>query len=217
MAKKYNPKQTVERILTVSAELFSQKGFDKTSTQDIVNALGMSKGAVFYHFKSKEDIFNAVMQRYAVQTQEKLLNFWASSELEGLTALEKLRKLLEYNLSFSEAVAVGEMISSRRGSPHIIVASMRETIHLSAPILSDFIREGVSDGSIHTDFPDECAEVFLLLFNFWCDPSLFEGGSTDVVRRYKFLQILSRQIGLDIVTDKILDISMELFKNIRRD
>ncbi len=39
MAKKYNPQQTRENIITVSTNLFVQKGYDKTSMQDIVDAL----------------------------------------------------------------------------------------------------------------------------------------------------------------------------------
>lgn len=63
MARKNNPKQAIENIITISAKLFAEKGYDKTSMQDIVDALGMSKGGIFHHFKSKEDIFNAVMER----------------------------------------------------------------------------------------------------------------------------------------------------------
>ena len=61
MPRKKNPKQTLENIVSIATELFVEKGCEKTSMQDIVNALGMSKGAIFHHFKSKEDILNAVI------------------------------------------------------------------------------------------------------------------------------------------------------------
>ena len=56
MAKEYNAKATIEAILSVSAKLFLQKGFDKTSMMDIATAAGISKGAIYHHFKSKDEI-----------------------------------------------------------------------------------------------------------------------------------------------------------------
>ncbi|HWI49607.1 MAG TPA: helix-turn-helix domain-containing protein, partial [Rummeliibacillus sp.] len=63
MARNKYPKQTLEQILFVSTKLFEEKGYEKTSIQDIIDGLGMSKGAIYHHFKSKEDILNAVMDQ----------------------------------------------------------------------------------------------------------------------------------------------------------
>ena len=56
-----NPEQTFEQIVVISAKLFKEKGYEKTSVQDIIDAIGMSKGAIYHHFKSKEEILNAVI------------------------------------------------------------------------------------------------------------------------------------------------------------
>ena len=45
MARNKHPEETVEKILDVSMRLFSEKGYEHTTIQDIVDALGMSKGA----------------------------------------------------------------------------------------------------------------------------------------------------------------------------
>ena len=56
MSRNKYPEVTVEKILDVSQRLFYEKGYEKTSIQDIVNELGgLSKGAIYHHFKSKED------------------------------------------------------------------------------------------------------------------------------------------------------------------
>ncbi len=47
MTRKNNPKQAIENIITISAKLFAEKGYDKTSMQNIVDASGMSKGGIF--------------------------------------------------------------------------------------------------------------------------------------------------------------------------
>ena len=56
MQKKYDSKVTIETILTVSTKLFLEKGFDKTSMRDIAEAANVSKGAIYHHFKSKDDL-----------------------------------------------------------------------------------------------------------------------------------------------------------------
>ena len=56
MARNKSPEVTAEKILEVSKRLFLEKGYDDTTTQDIVNNLGgLTKGAVYHHFKSKEE------------------------------------------------------------------------------------------------------------------------------------------------------------------
>ena len=64
----------MEKILEVSLALFNEKGYEKTTIQDIVNALGMSKGAIYHHFKSKDEIIEALSERcYHGDAQMELL------------------------------------------------------------------------------------------------------------------------------------------------
>jgi AcrR family transcriptional regulator len=54
---------TRERILDVALDLFTEKGFDKTSLREIAAELGFSKAALYYHFASKDDILLALHMR----------------------------------------------------------------------------------------------------------------------------------------------------------
>lgn len=54
-------------ILDAADELFGRKGFDGTSTNDILEKVGIARGTLYYHFKSKEDILDALIQRYEEQ------------------------------------------------------------------------------------------------------------------------------------------------------
>jgi AcrR family transcriptional regulator len=54
---------TRERILDVALDLFTEKGFDKTSLREIAEQLGVTKAALYYHFASKEDILMALHLR----------------------------------------------------------------------------------------------------------------------------------------------------------
>lgn len=212
MARKNNPKQAIENIIAVSAKLFVEKGYDKTSMQDIVDALGMSKGGIFHHFKSKEDIFNAVMERQFDQIIETI-NQWFE-EMDGLTAKEKLRGLIKRNLMDDKIIKESSnMVSSAIESPQIILAFTQNNVKKLAPIIADVIREGVEDGSIATAFPNECAEVLLLLLNFWCDTDIFQGDFFTLLKRFRFLQHLMRQLGVDILEDEIIDVISNFYGN----
>ena len=54
---------TRSRIQAVAVELFSEQGYDKTSLREIAERLGVTKAALYYHFKSKEDIVRSLVRR----------------------------------------------------------------------------------------------------------------------------------------------------------
>lgn len=211
MTRKNNPKQAIENIITISAKLFAEKGYDKTSMQDIADAVGMSKGGIFHHFSSKEDIFNAVMERQFEQITETVKK-WLD-EMHGLTAKEKLRGLIRRNLMDEKIIKEsGNMISSA-AERQIILAFTQDNVKKLAPIIADVIREGIEDRSISTAFPNECAEVLLLLLNFWCDTNIFQGDFSTLQKRFRFLQHLMRQLGVDILEDKIINSISDFYEN----
>ena len=80
-----------ETIVHEGLKLFSLKGFLGTSMNDLLEAANTSKGGFYNHFKSKEELFFAVLERAGT--------IWRERNLEGLDSIEspvgKLRKLLE--------------------------------------------------------------------------------------------------------------------------
>ena len=89
MARNKYPEQTVEKILDVSQELFLEKGYEQTTIQDIVNHLeGLSKGAIYHHFKSKDEILAALEGRIYLNDNP----FEKVSEETNLNGLQKLQK-----------------------------------------------------------------------------------------------------------------------------
>ena len=97
MARNKHPEETVGRILDVASRLFLEKGYEHTSIQDIINNLGgLSKGAIYHHFKSKEEILIAVTDRMTSESNHMLAQIRDAS---GLNGREKLRWIFKASIN----------------------------------------------------------------------------------------------------------------------
>ena len=63
--------ETKERILNTALALFSQRGYLGTSMSDIANELGMTKGALYKHYTSKQEILDRITARMGELDQER--------------------------------------------------------------------------------------------------------------------------------------------------
>ena len=54
--------KTKRKIFEISMKLFAEKGYDATSIEDITATVGVAKGTLYYHFSSKEEIFNFLIE-----------------------------------------------------------------------------------------------------------------------------------------------------------
>ena len=58
------PEETVQKILDASLKLFLEKGYEKTTVLDIISEMGgLTRGAFYHHFKSKEEVFDALCEK----------------------------------------------------------------------------------------------------------------------------------------------------------
>lgn len=215
MTKKYNSEQTIENIINSASELFLEKGFEKISMIDIANNAGISKGAIYHHFKSKDEIISYVLKKQEDNMENSLKQYLET--IENLNGKEKLKALLEKNLCDQNNNPFNDILSEKIKSAEYIVLCMSSYVNRGSVLISQIIQEGIKEGSIKTDFPDECAEVFLLLLNIWCDPIIFKCSNDKLIKRLKFIQHMMKSLGIDILSDEILEkineIIKELYKN----
>ena len=83
------------KILEASGALFAEKGFDATTMQDIILRSGLSKGAIYHHFRSKEEIMQALGDKMFFDNNP----FDEIRKRTDLNGLQKIRKLLKLNQS----------------------------------------------------------------------------------------------------------------------
>ncbi|MEG2380792.1 MAG: TetR/AcrR family transcriptional regulator [Oscillospiraceae bacterium] len=204
MSRNKYPEVTVARILDVSEQLFLEKGYEHTTIQDIINALGdLSKGAIYHHFKSKEEIIIAVVDRLYVGTQDGCAEIQADKSLNGL---EKLRKLFYLSIGNPNHKVAFETMPNFFENPKFLAMQLEQTIYeLAHKIIEPIICEGVADGSIQTQYPKELAEVVSLLSNIWLNPMLFHCTKQEIYNKCMFLKTLMKSLGVDAFDDELTE------------
>ena len=104
MARNKHPEETVNQILNVAYRLFMEKGYEHTSIQDILNNLGgLSKGAIYHHFKSKEEILETVTNRMTEESNKILAKIRDRKDLTGKENIFLNGAILGYSEGFLKA------------------------------------------------------------------------------------------------------------------
>lgn len=151
-----------EEILDVAEKLFGTKGFDNTSTNDILKEVGIARGTLYYHFKSKEDILDGVIVRMTGRLMAEAKKVIRNQELP---LLERLTRAV---LSLNVETQIGQEVMEQVHRPQnaLMHQKMQETLLTGInPIFTDLLKEGVRAGICHTDYPKEVVEMLMLYAN----------------------------------------------------
>ena len=199
MARNKYPEVTVEKILDVSQRLFLEKGYDKTTIQDIVDELGgLSKGAIYHHFKSKEEIMDALGEKMFFNNNpfEKVK---ARTDLNGL---QKMRMAIMLNQSDENQIELTKQAIPMLKNPHVLARMIETNRRCLCPYWELFIEEGIKDGSIKTQYKKELAE-FLVLMDIWLIPSIFPADKKELHNRLYCIKEMLEKMGLPLLNEEI--------------
>lgn len=211
MARNKYPEITQEKILDVAQRLFLEKGYENTTIQDIVDELGgLTKGAVYHHFKSKEEIMDAVGDRMFFENNP----FEAVKKCTDLNGLEKLREAIRLNQTDKARTDMTVQSIPLTYSPRVLVGMIDSNRRILTPYFLALIEEGNRDGSIHTDYPREIAELLPLLTSLWLLPSVFPATRAEMRRKFSFLGDMLEKMGVPLFDDSIRTLVNDFFEQI---
>ncbi|WP_031487409.1 TetR/AcrR family transcriptional regulator [Streptomyces bicolor] len=116
---------TRQRIQDVALELFAEQGYEKTSLREIAERLEVTKAALYYHFKTKEEIIVSLFedltkpiedliewgrrQPHSLDTKQEILRRYS----QALTDAEPLFRFMQENQATVRELSIGEMFKSR--------------------------------------------------------------------------------------------------------
>lgn len=211
MARNKYPEVTVEKILEVSQRLFTEKGYDDTTIQDIVNELGgLTKGAIYHHFKSKEEIMDALGEKMFFDNNP----FTLVKQRKDLNGLQKMREVIKINHADVDRAELSKHTLPVLKNPRILAGMIDTDRRLIAPLWLELIEEGQRDGSIHTDYAKELSELIPLLTNLWLAPSVYPASVDEVMRKFTCICTILEVMGVSLLDDEIKKMAEHYFKEI---
>lgn len=150
-------------ILDVAQRLFTAKGFDNTSTNDILNEIGIARGTLYYHFKSKEEILDAMIDRTTKQLVDKAKSIVYQKDVPVFERFTSM--ILTLNISNS---SFGNEILRQVHKPQNALMYQKIEARLLAevtPLITVLIEDGIKQGICSTNYPQEVAEMTFVYSN----------------------------------------------------
>jgi AcrR family transcriptional regulator len=154
--------QTLQDILRSAEELFLKQGFEKTSMQGIAEHAGLTKGALYHHFDSKEKLFTRICDDHHAALLQAVFPLIEDRET---SAFERLRKSLELyqGTGMSGMSFVSQYLRRRgdEGSAFLRNALTRSDRNFYVTVAAPLLREGRDRGEWNFASSPEVLAVFL--------------------------------------------------------
>jgi len=171
--KKSNPTQnsetanTEERILKEAMRLFLERGYHGTSIDDITRAAGLTKGALYWHFESKEDLLKRIIKEFENRFLDGLIN--AVSEVQG-GAFDKIEKYFRYNAAFSYynkelCVSFTTLAAELVGAHHGLEPEFRRIYRKYQKFLSTLILQGKKEKVFRKEIDSDLGALTIIAFH----------------------------------------------------
>jgi len=195
-------------ILDAVDELIGKKGLDGTSTNDILKKVGIARGTLYHHFKSKEEMVNALIERYSVRLLAAAEEVAADKSIPIVERI--VRVVMSMNLSGESSNEIMEHIHKPQNAlMHQKILKM--LINGLTPILTEIIREGIEEGLFDTAFPYESMEMVIIYANTIFDEDIVPMTDEERISRIQaFIYNVERLLGAE---GGSLAIVMQMFSN----
>lgn len=207
MARNPHPEVTERRILAAAKKLFAEKGYDKTSIQDIIDKLGdLSRGC---------DLPPLQVQRGHPRTTEHR----RLARQPG--PVRRDRETRRHERDGKAPLAVRQLAGRHRApgarQGHRAVLRRSRHIHRQQRFwstelpknLDPLIEEGQLDGSIPTEYPREVAQLLALLCNYWLMPCFFPATRTQLRYRLQCLATMLDALHAPVFDQHLIDLATD--------
>ena len=154
-------------FLNTALGLFMKHGYENTSVNMIIETVGVSKGAFYHYFKTKEDLMDELSRRTA---EEAITNLIPLVQDSKLSALDKLNEIFSKTNAFKvknrQVFLAFAQIYYGDNNIHLRNRMTRHSVDRVAPIMEKIIIQGNSEGTMKVNFPRETAQFILQIGGF---------------------------------------------------
>ncbi len=182
-------------ILDAAADLFNSDGYDGTTISAIIEKAGIARGTIYYHFKSKEDILDALIDR---RNTEFLAAARQIAEDKSIPVIERLLRTI---IAMNGDKDGNSELTRQMHKPQN--ALMHQKTHQAMmegipPILMEIIEDGISEGLFNTPYPYESLEMVVAHINAVFDDYAEKLTGEELLGRVKaFIFNLERLFGAE--------------------
>jgi len=182
------------QILDAAAQLFAAKGYEATTVNDLILAVGLSKGAFYYHFASKEAVLDALIERTAqagVAAAEQVAASELPVEQKLLAAIMAQRVGAARREAAADAAAEGAVGAGGAAGSGAGGQALLDALHapnnalmhqkvlvmmtdLLTPPLARIVEQGMAEGLFSTPYPEPSVKLLLALAQLVFDDGFFK-------------------------------------------
>lgn len=184
--------KTKRRIFNTAIKMFSEKGYDNTSVEEITAIAGVAKGSLYYHFSKKEDIFDMLLK----EGFELLKNNIEIKTKNCTTALEKIKAVIliqikvivkyEYFLNVVFSQLWGEEEKNKK---------CKKAVFQYIKIIEKIVNEGIANGEFYDGDVEAIASG---IFGVTCSSLIYrikKNRKVDVIQVYNgFIDSVTRTL-----------------------
>jgi AcrR family transcriptional regulator len=156
-----DPEVRKAEIMEAALALFVEKGYLKTTTQDIIEKVKISRGLLYYHFKDKEDILYCLVERYS----KPLLSQLSLIAFDNLSAIEKVRSFVKATLispsSVTEDMVALQQTIDLEQNRYLMDRFAHKLSDMVTGYFANIIKQGISEGVFHVKYPVETASFLI--------------------------------------------------------
>ncbi len=147
-----------QEITEAAFEAFAEKGYSATKVADVAKRAGVSKGLMYLYFKTKEELFKAVVKSVVIRRVDRLIENVETTELSSENFIRgPLQSFLQQIPASPVAVVIRLLVSEGRKHPDLVDYYYDNVVAKGLAAISGFLRRGVERGEFRqsavTDLP----------------------------------------------------------------
>jgi AcrR family transcriptional regulator len=155
-----------EELIDCAQRLFLAQGYEKTTINEVIAATGLSKGAFYHHFRSKEDLLEAITERIARESLAFVTGVHADKSLDALKRLNAMLSLgRDWKLEHIGELRAMFTTLLRPENAMLYHRIVEAAFEVMAPALATVIAQGAAEGLFDVGDPRIAADTLLWLGN----------------------------------------------------
>lgn len=133
---------------------------------------------------------------------------------KDLNALQKMREVIKLNQTNTEEKQVNIQALPLLKNPRIFAEMMESNRRYLSPLWLELIEEGISDGSIKTEYAKEIAELIPLLGDVWLYPVVYPATEQEILHKFLFFKEMLEKMGVPVIDDDLVELLEARISNI---